>query len=109
MGALQPMSLADLDAELPEQDVALRRSIWIHLPNEGEARMSLRVEIAKIRDTALSGLSRCSDASAGTLNELARLATFLVFAPMNTRRLWRWRFALRLMLETARELERAGK
>ena len=54
----------------------------MHCPNEDPLTLANRVAIAAIRDQASAGLRRCSPETAGLLQEIARLATHAVFAPM---------------------------
>lgn len=86
---------------------AYRASISVHCPNEDPLTLANRVAVAAIRDQASAGLRRCSPEAAGLLQEIARLATHAVFAPMPAGQVHLTRFALASLLESARVLERA--
>ena len=90
-------------------EAAHRASIRVHCPNEDPLTLANRVAIAAIRDQASAGLRRCSPEAAGLLQEIARLATHAVFAPMPAGQVHMTRFALASLLESARHLERAVK
>ena len=100
----QPLRMEESDLEC-----AHRKAISIHLPNQGEMEMAARVEIAMIRDQATRGAARAGDSAALLLQEVSRLATFAVYAPMPVSKLLRVRSALNLTMEAARSLERVTR
>lgn len=91
-----------------DHERAMRASISMHCPNEDAFSMACRIDIATMRDLAAAGMFRASRGAAVLLAEVSRIATSAVYAPMTPRDLVRTKFALRLTIEAARELERVG-
>lgn len=89
------------------QPVGIEASISMHCPNQDEVAMSCRVDIARMRDLASIGAYRACDSAATLLQEVARVATQAVYAPIPTSQLIRIRCALSLTIEAARAMERA--
>lgn len=85
------------------------RAISIHCPNCSEMEMAARVEIATLRDRATAAAPRASQSAGIMLAEIARIATFSVFAPMSASELLRIRAALILTMMAAREIERVTR
>lgn len=88
-------------------EAAHRRSISMHCPNQDEATMAARCDIAAMRDQATSGRFRAGEAAGAILATASRVATEAVYAPLDFRRLQRIRAALHLTIEAARAMERA--
>lgn len=69
--------------------------------------MAARVDLAMMRDLAVTGKQRAGAEAADILAVVSRVATDAVYAPVPTSRLLRIRSALGLVIEAARALERA--
>lgn len=89
------------------EELVHRKAIGIHCPNENAMSMQCRVRIAIIRDQAAHGLNHCQPETWGTLMEVVRNATLAVYAPMDTRQLIRIHGALFVLMQAARELDKA--
>ena len=94
-------------ADQSGRDAAYRRSISIHCPNQDEMTTAVRVDIAKMRDRAVIGRQRASEAAGDILLVVARVAVEAVYAGVPCSRLLRIRSALGLAIEAAVALERA--
>lgn len=90
---------------LPEE-AAYTAAITIHCPNCDEMEMASRVDIAMMRDSSARAAVTASESAAVLLNEVAKIATYTVYAPLSVSDLLRVRFALGLTMEAARGLER---
>lgn len=88
-------------------ECAVRRAISIHCPNDDEMTMAARVDIATMRDLAVTGRQRARGDAGDVLAVVSRVATDAVYAPASCGRLLRIRSALGLMIDAARALERA--
>lgn len=89
-------------------ECAVRRAISIHCPNDDEMTMAARVDIATMRDLAVTGRQReIAEAAGDILAVVSRVATDAVYAPASCGRLLRIRSALGLAIEAARAIERA--
>lgn len=90
---------------LPEEE-AYTQAISIHCPNCDEMEMASRVDIAMMRDASVRAMPTVSESAAVLLNEVSKIATHAVYAPLASSDLLRIRFALGLTMEAARGLER---
>lgn len=104
MNAISPIRVDETVAER-----AHRHSISIHLPNCDEMEMAARCDLAAMRDAAGVGMSRASSGAAAILQEVARSATDVIYAPIPCSKLLRIRAALNLAMMAARDLEQAHR
>lgn len=82
-------------------------SVWTHYPEEVGVRLAIRCDLMAFRDRAAIGLMRCSQESATSLQEAARLATVSALANMPTRALFQMHNAVRSLIDAASSIEAA--
>ncbi len=94
-------------AETESQQEA-RREIETRLPGSTEFDMACRVDLILMRDQAWAGMGRACPSAATLLCQAARIATDWAYAPASSRDLVMTRSAIRMTIDAARALERAG-
>lgn len=101
-----PANDVDVD-DLTASERAHRTAISIHCPNTDEMDMATRCDLAAMRDQASAAIARADPEAAQLLVAAASIAATWVYAPAPTSRLLRVRLAVRMMIETARSVQRA--
>ena len=87
-------------------DQAYEATITTFLPGLNDWQMSVRIELARMRDQALTGVRRAdNDTAILLLREIGRVAAELVYAEMPASRLMRAHSGLWLMMQAAQAME----